>query len=384
MTRAGWEVSLKTFAACAGLYMATQFLSRRVAPVFVHPDFCWAAGFAMAQCIAVALLCFYLIAVRAYTRLRETLYDQIRPAIRDRVLTLAFEGESWAAGAPKRGPSRHVLEESIAQALITLKASGRDRLARFAVEQGFVREWEKRFLFGSNTTRKRAISLLALVSPFAGSGLVSLARHDRQTAVRVESYRALLMTDERGVDAVFRSVLRDSFHVRTLLADDLKRHASYLLANTVPEILARNETVEVARCFELLIAWKRALPSLRVGPWLSGEPDPLIWPLVLGLLPYAAPDDRVEEYLTAALNSDEPRVQCEAAHAAGSLKLERLIPQLCIAMGKSKQLALVAARALAEMGRAGERSLESMVTAADRTASLAAMEALERAAVRAA
>ncbi len=382
MTRDGWEVCSKTFLVCAGVYLAEQMISRHLEPRVHDPSFRRATAFTIVQAVAVVLLSLHLLALRAYARVRKSIYDQIRPAIRDRVMMLAFDGESWSSDVPTHGPARRVMEESIADALNTLKASGRDRVARFALEQGFVAEWVKSFSSGPKRDRKRTVSLLGLVSPVAGSTVLPIAVRDKQAAVRVEALRALTLGDQRGVDAIFRSTLRESLLVRALLVSDLKRHASYLLAKTIPALLEQATKAEAARCFEILIAWKRALPSFDIRPWLSDDPDPLLSPLILALLPYVSIDGPLENYLISALNSADLEVQCAAAKAAGSLKLQDLTPALSAALSENRRLALAAGTALAQMGEAGERRLEKIVAGSNQRAALVAMEALERATVR--
>lgn len=382
MTRDGWEVCIKTFLVCAAVYIVNQLVERQLAARIQDPGVRRAAAFAIVQAAAVVFLSFHLISNRAYTRVKENIYHQIRAAIRDRVLMLAFEGESWSSGVPTHGPARHVMEESVAHALTTLKSAGRDRVARFALEQGLVAEWVKTFSNGSKRDRKRTIPLLGLVSPVAGSTVLPLALRDKNAAVRIEAFRALTLGDRKDIDAVFRLVLRESLVVRALLAGDLKPHAPYLLANTIPALLIRASKFEVARCFEILIAWKRALPAFDIHPWLQGDPDPLLWPLVLALLPYAPVDDSVEEYVRSALNSGDLEVRCAAATAAGSLKLEHLIPALSATLSEDKRLALASATALARMGEAGERCLEEILVRGNRRAASFAMEALEHATVR--
>ncbi len=382
MTRDAAEVCSKTLAVCAALYFASYALDRHILYGIHDPAFRRGAAFAIVETAAAATLSFYLLGLRVYTQGKENLDEQIRPAIRDRVFTLAFEGESWPSGEPIRGPARRVVEENVGQALTSLKASGRDRVARFALEQGFIAEWVKAFLTGSKGDRKRAVALLGLVSPVAGSTILPVALQDQQPAVRVAAYRALILSDPCALDTTFRSVLKERLLVRALLVDDLKQHALYLLKHTIPALLERATVLEAARCFEILIGWKRALPAFDIHLWLSGDPDPLLWPLVLTLLPYVSIDDSVETYVVSALRSDDLEVRCAAANAAGHLKLERLIPVLLPCLSENKRLALASATAVAQMGEAGGRCLERIVVGSDRRAAAVAMEALERKTVR--
>jgi HEAT repeat protein len=404
------EVYSKALAAALGVYLVNRLAEKELARVIHDPVFCWAAAFASVQTAVILVLSFSLLASRTYARLKQNLHEQIRPAIRDRVLALAFEGESWSSVVPQGGPGRRVLEDSIAQTLASVKAAGRERVARFAVEHGFAAEWAKRLSSGSKGDRRWAIFLLGLIAPVAGNTVLLPALADEQATVRAEAYRALLVTGGRaGVDRVFRLLLEESLLMRALLADDLKRHAGYLLANTIPRVLQAGTVAEVTRCFEMLVAWKRAMPSLDVRPWLGGDQDPGVRRLALALLPYVVTDDSIAEHVAAALESADIDVQCAAAEAAGRLKLERLMPLLERAVAgnspeprgaaerqsdfqvstrhsfradEGKRLALASATAMAEMGEAGERTLERILMGPDRKAAAVAMEALEHITVR--
>lgn len=377
------EVYLKSVVVCIVLYVAIGGVDSGLQTKFHNRLLCWAAASAIVQTSAVLLLSAYLMALRICTRLKEGIYGQIRPAILDRVLALAFEGESWSSGVPKRGPARRTLEESVAHALNVLKGSARDRVARFADECGFVAEWVKAFSSHSHASRKRAMTLLALSSPDGLGKVLSNALEDKHAGVRREAFRSLLARGNgEEVESVFRFVLRESLLTRALLCDDLKRHAPYLLEDTVPSVLRKGSRVEIARCFEILISWKRALPSFNIRPWLSEHSDRLVWPLVLTLLPYVPVDHAVEEHLACALKAPEIEIRRAAAQAAGHLKLQRLIPELSSALSQDRRLAVASAMAIAHMGEPGERHLETIVIGSDQKAAAAAMEALEHITVK--
>jgi len=379
ITRAACEVYSKAFTVCVTAYLVILAAERLLHSVIPNETLRWATAFVIVQAVAIVALSLHLLVLRAYRQLKENIYEQIRPAIRDRVMALAFESESWSTGVPSRGVSRQVLEQSLAHALETLKASGRDRVARFALNRGFVAQWVKESSSRSKDVRKRAITLLGLTSPDAGKTALATAFHDRNPAVRIAACRAVLTSgDLAGAGDVFRLVLGESLLMRALLADDLKRRATYLLVNVIPPLLEKPPSLETARCFEMLIAWKRALPSFDIQPWLSGQRNQFLRPLVFGLLPYVPVDNSIEDRLASAIKSGELEAQCAAADAAGRLKRERLIPVLADALGREKRLALAAANAIAQMGEPGERYLEKIVVGPDRNAAAVALEALER------
>lgn len=384
MTRHAREVYAKAFAAVIAMYLANRLVESHLSSHIHERDFRWAIAFILVQGCVLIGLSTYLLALRAYGHAMRNIRDHIRPPIRDRVLALALEGESWPSNVPKRGPARQVLEESITDALMTLKASGRDRIAHFAVDHGFQLEWSRALGSRSQTERKRVASLLAGISAIGGKDALASALHDEYPAIRAIAYRGLLLLgDPADIDAVFLALINESFLVRSLLVNDLKRRAAYLLSNTIPRFLETASHVEAARCFEILIAWKTALPSLDIRPWTTPDSDHRLWPLVLALVPYVQTNDAVEDFVVSALNSDDEATRCAAADAAGHLKLERSIPLLSVALTKGKQIAVHAANALGQMGSAGQRRLEQIITASDRTAALFAMEALEHATVKA-
>ena len=326
--REAWAVYSKAFAVSLALYLANLLAERQFARVLQDRVLCWASAFATVQTAVIILLSVSLLLWRTYARLKENLHEQMRPAIRDRVLALAFEGESWSSPVPPNGPARQVLEESIAHTLTTVKAAGRDRVARFAIEHGFAAEWANALRSDSKAERRRAVALLGLISPVAGNAALFAGLDDGQSGVRAEAYRALLVAGEAlSVEQVFRSLLEDSLLMRALLADDLKRHAAYLLAHTIPPLLERATPREAARCFEILISWKRALPSFDVRHWVDRQDDSLA-PLLLALLPYVLTDESTDEYVSAALESTDIYLRIAGAAAAGRLQLTRPLPGL--------------------------------------------------------
>ena len=377
------EIYTKSLAVCVAIGLANIALEIYLPARIRERTFRWAVAFLATQGCAVACLSLYLLGRRAFGRLIDILHDHVRPPIRDRVLALVFAGESWSVNVPKHGPARRVLEGSVADALATLKASARDRIAQFAIEQGFQMDWIKAFSSRSPSERKRAISLLALISQVAGDTVLPASLDDKSAAVRAVAYRGLLILgNHEGVEKAFLSLMRESFLVRALLVNELKRHAPFLLVETIPRFLQAATRIEIVHCFELLVAWETALPSFDVHPWIAAGSDQGLWPFVLALLPYVETDDSINNFVLAAFRSDNLTVQCAAAKAAGRLQLESSIPLLSAALSGEKQLAVAAANAIAQMGERGQRKLEKIIAGQDRDAAAFAMEALERVTVK--
>jgi hypothetical protein len=211
-----------------------------------------------------------------------------------------------------------------------------------------------------------------------GDTLIRSTLHDRHPAIRTEAARALLVVGEpQTVDQVFRSVLLESALMRVLLSSPLKRHARYLLANTIPSVLAESRSPQATNCLEILAVWKLAIPALAIGPLLGQHRDGIVLSILIALLPYVTTEDSIEGHLLSALDSTDLEVQCAAARATGQLKLSRLMPELVRLLNQNARLAFVSATALAQMGAAGEQLLERIIAGPDRKAAAAAMEALE-------
>jgi len=383
VSREGWDVYAKSVSLCLAACLLNAALNRVLTPWIRDTPLRWATAFSALQVIAILCMTLYLLARRAYARFQDGLHEQIRPAIQERVMALALAGETWSTPVPKHGPSRHVLEACIARALAGLKDSGRDSLAKFALEQGFTKQWMKTFSSGNLAQRKRAVSLLGLVSPVAGETIIPQALADQHPAIRTAAARALLVSgNAASVDLVFRSVLAASLLTRALLSSDLKRHARHLLAHTVPAVLAENAHANTRNTLEMLAVWGKAMPSLDIEALLTRQGDQLIIPL-LALLPYVAVEDSIEVHILDALKSPDIQLQCAAARSAGRLQLNRVLPALLQALSQNRWLAVSSAAAITQMGTEGLRALESVIRGTDRLAAAAAMEALETMTVKA-
>ena len=372
------NVYFKTACCCVAAGLLNLALDRLFTPWIHDRVFRVASAFSLLQLAAIACIAVYLFSRRAYNRHQEAIHEQIRPAIQERVMALALAGEAWSTPVPKRGPARLVLEQCLAHALVSLKDSGRDRLIQFACQHGFAKQWLQAFSSGSAEQRKRAVALIGLVAPKEGSKIIQSALQDEHPAVRTEAARALLVTGNRtDVDRVFRSVLREPRLNRALLTSDMKRHAGYLLAHTIPAVIAESHKSDVQSCLEILTVWKLANPGLDIARLLDKHCDGFVLPLVVELLPYVAVEDSMEDRLGSALESTHLEVQCAAARATGQLKLQRLIPALVQLLHQNGRLAVTAATALGQMGAQGARHLETIVRGTDRRAAAVAMEALE-------
>jgi len=359
--------------------LATFALTHHFTPHFPDSTLRLALSFSLVQLAATITLALYLIAQRSCTRFQKNIHDQLRPALQENITALAFSGQAWPTAIPKQGPARQVLEECLSVALSGLRDSNRDRLAQFAWDQGFARQWQHACSARNSSHRKHAIALLAAVARPETQALMEKALTDPDPAIRTEAARALLAAaDPATVDRIFRAVLTESLLIRVLLTADLKRHARFLLSETIPAVLADSTSQQIVHCLEILSAWKLAIPGFDIAPLLNRLEH---LPLVVALLPYVQVPDTVEDHLRSALETPDLEVRCAAAHAAGQLKLNALLPTLLPLLNLNARLAAASAQALAQMGPEGERHLHAVLASGDRKASAAAMEALETLAV---
>jgi len=359
--------------------VATAALNHNFTSHFADSTLRLALAFSLVQIAATLALALYLIAQRSYTRFQKNIADQLRPALQENITALAFSGQAWPVAVPKQRLARRVLEECLSVALSGLRDSGRERLSQFAWDQGFARQWQRDYRVSDPVQRKRSLALLAAVSRAESHAVMQEALQDADPAIRTEAARALLAAgDAATADRVFRAVLNESLLVRVLLTADLKRHARFLLSETIPAVLAESPSAQIVHCLEILSAWKLAIPGFDIAPLLERLEH---LPLVVALLPYVQVPEAVEEHLRLALEKPDIEVRCAAAHAAGQLKLHALLPTLLPLLNLNARLAAASARALAQMGPEGERHLHAVLAAGERKASAAALEALETLAV---
>ncbi len=371
------EVYAKAFSVCLATFLVTELVEGRTSRVQAFP-LRWAYAFTAVQGVTMLFMGLYLVIQRGFAQWREARYDRIRPAVREQVLSMAFEGAAGTDRLLDNRQSRRVLEESVIAALSTLKSTGRDRIGRFAMEQGFATAWLKSFSSRSSRVRRRAISLLGLISPVAGATVLPIALHDRDLAVRTEACRALLIFGERaGVDQVFRLAVRESLLTRALLTDDLRPFAAILLADTVPTLLQTGSFEEIRNCFQILTSWNRALPQLDLGPWLA-DTDTRWTRELLALIPFVAIESEGEEFLHVALHSTDRAIQCAALQTVGQVGSAAFLPSLQLLLGDDKLLSWHAAQAIAHCGAEGKSLLEHTVTTGSRAGAGVALEALER------
>ncbi len=383
--RGKWSVYGKAALVCVAAFLANMLLARFLLPFIRDATLRWAAALSLVQVLAVAVIAAYLVSRRLYHRFEKNLHHQIRPAIEERVMALALDGEVWSTSVPSRGPARRVLENCLAHALAAFKETSRDRVARFALEHSFVAQWERTARLSKNVeARGRALFLLGLVSRLAGDAVICDALSDSSPAIRTAAADALLVNGEPdAINRVFRCALGESLLTRSLLAGDLKRYARHLLATTVPALLAETANPDTIRCLEIVATWKLAMPGIDIAPLLAVHGGKPVLPLVVALLPYVEVNDEIENYLLSAIDDADQQVQCAAARAIGELKLSRMIPALARALNQSSVLALVAAQSLARMGEPGTHQLAATISGPDRRAAAVALEALEHASVAA-
>jgi hypothetical protein len=374
-----WDVYAKSALVFLLGALATLALNHQFTQRLPDSTLRLALAFSLIQVSATLALAVYLIAQRFCSRFYQNICAQLRPALQENVSALAFGGQSWPGTVPKQGLARQVLEDCLAVALSGLRDSPRDRLSQFAWDQGFARQWQQSCHSPSLSRRKRAIASLCSVIRTESAAVMRNALADPDPTIRAEAARALLACgDPETVGQIFRFVLAESLLVRVLLAASLKRHARFLLSDVIPAVLTAAQGPATVHCLEILSAWKLAIPGFDITPLLEQTHH---LPLVVALLPYVPVPETVEDHLRAALEKSDLDSRCAAAHAAGQLKLQNLLPCLLPLLSLNARLAAASAQAIAQMGPEGQNRLQAVLSSQDRKASAAALEALETLAV---
>jgi hypothetical protein len=374
-------VYTKSFLFCVCACLPMLALYELLAGRCPDPVLRFATAFSVLQFATVIGLAVYLVVRRGFARYQRHVWEQLYPALEERLMTLAATGEKWHGRVPKRGTARQVLNECVGHALTTLKKSPRDRVVRFAVKEGFDVNWTKDCSESDAAQRIQAFEHLGMIGKPVDEQVLS-AFESGSPAMRTAAARALLLAGKPAdVERVFLTVLSETLLTRVLLAAELKRHASYLMAATIPAVLAGDNQTEIANCLELLASWQVALPLLDTVGLIKLPCEGRLRLRVLEILPYAPVEDAVEKFLLEQLASGDAELRGAAAVTAGRLSLNGLIPALSGLLGAEKRVGSASAAALADMGIPGRRQLETAVSGRDRRAAAAATEALEMTAV---
>jgi len=265
----------------------------------------------------------------------------------------------------------------------TLGGSARDRLCDLALEYSLVHDWCGEAGSKDLSVRRTAYARLSFVCAYepcrrVAGDLLLEALGDGDAEVRLAAARALAQSgtiDELG--QVFRLAVSQSLLTRILLAEDLRRHATELCAQAVPEVLDGDNPRLTIAALQILLAWERALPLSNLHRLLdSGNREVRLEALRLAKLVPLTPESR--SAMLRFLREGDEDESTLAALTAGRLRLQEALPLLarCLRTGNS-ELAATAASALAEMPPKGWQTLQQIAGGND-TAAIIAEAALDR------
>jgi HEAT repeat protein len=261
--------------------------------------------------------------------------------------------------------------------------SARDRLCDLTLELTLVHDWCNDAASKDRWVRRKAYTRLSFVCAYepcrrVAGDLLMQALKDADPEVRLPAARALVQSgtiEELG--QVFRLAVSQSLLIRILLSEDLRRHATDLCTQVVPEVLAGNNPAQTVAALQILVAWERALPLPDLHKLLeSNSREVRLEALRLAKLVPLTPENR--SALLRLLREGDEEENTLAALTAGRLRLQEALPALarCLRTGTS-ELAAIAASALSEMPPKGWQTLQQIASGGD-TAAIIAAAALDR------
>jgi hypothetical protein len=279
--------------------------------------------------------------------------------------------------------NRAELVDSLLEFHGAVGGSARDRLCDLALELSLVHDWCHEAASKDRLVRRKAYSRLSFVCAYepcrrvAGDLLIQ-ALQDADPEVRLPAARALVQSgtiEELG--QVFRLAISQSLLIRILLSEDLRRHATELCAQAIPEVLYGDDPRQTVAALQILLAWERALPLENLHRLLESHNREIrLEALRLAKLVPLSTENR--SALLRFLREGDEEENTIAALTAGRLRLQEALPALarCLRTGTS-ELAGIAASALAEMPPKGWQTLQQIAGGEDSAAIIAAA-ALDR------
>jgi hypothetical protein len=265
----------------------------------------------------------------------------------------------------------------------TVGGSARDRLCDLALELSLVYDWCRDAGSKDQLVRRKAYTRLSFVCAYepcrrVAGDLLLQALKDADPEVRLPAARALVQSGTIAeLGQVFRLAVSQSLLIRILLSEDLRRHATELCAQAIPQVLAGDNSTQTAAALQILVAWERALPLSDLHKLLeSNNREVRLEALRLAKLVPLTPQNR--SALLRFLREGDEEENTLAALTAARLRLQEALPSLarCLRTGTS-ELAGIAASALAEMPPKGWQTLQQIAGGTD-SAALIAAAALDR------
>jgi HEAT repeat protein len=261
--------------------------------------------------------------------------------------------------------------------------SARDRLCALTLELGLVHDWCRDAASKDQMTRRQAYARLSFGCAYepcrhVAGDLLQQALQDADPEVRLSAARALVQSETiNELGQVFRLAVSQSLLIRILLSEDLRRHATKLCEQVIPEVLKGDNQRHTVAVLQILIAWERALPLENMHTLLeSTNREIRLEALRLAKLVPLTPENR--SALLRFLREGDEEENTLAALTAGWLRLQEALPSLarCLRTGTS-ELAGTAASALAEMPPKGWQTLQQIAAGED-SAAIIAGAALDR------
>jgi hypothetical protein len=141
----------------------------------------------------------------------------------------------------------------------TVGGSARDRLCDLALEFALVHDWCEDANSKDRLVRRKAYVRLSFVCAYepcrrVAGDLLLQALQDADPEVRLASARALVQSGTiEDLGSVFRLAVSQTLLIRLLLAGDLRRHATELCAQAVPDILAGDNSQQMVAALQFLV-----------------------------------------------------------------------------------------------------------------------------------
>jgi HEAT repeat protein len=326
------------------------------------------------------------VAFRAHFRQEELAASlHIRPILHSALADYLAGGCDDSVFRRHLARHRADVAESILLFQGTVSGSPRDRLARLAIDLGFLKQWCDEARARDVVRRRGAVSRLAFACVYepsreAAARVLHAALHDPDAEVRLSACRGLIQTGEPAeIEQAFAFALREALLARIVLAEDLRPHAAALAAGPARDAIHAAGPRPVRAALEILVAWERAvrLDELRQ---LLDHRDPEIRKLAFRLAAFVTVNFESRLALIRALEDRDPAIRELAIIAIGRQKMTEALAELTLCLRREEiDLARRAAAALAGMPPHGWHALEEFVSGSNPVAAIAAREALARA-----
>jgi HEAT repeat protein len=315
---------------------------------------------------------------------KETASAAVLPEIREALVDYVSGSKNQAVLRAFATQRRADFSNAILAFQGALSGSTLDLLCGLTIEFSLINDWMDEARSRDVVERRAAFTKLAFMAAsepcrrILGDLLVNAAK-DPDPEIRIAVCRGLVHSDDPDViDFIFEAAISETPLVRTLLAENLRRHATRLVERTIPEALHSEDLKRVIAALEMVLAWERALPLGDMTEFLRHR-DRRIRLLALRLAGMSPQSAESRAGVLDALQDPDPDIAEIAAVSAGRMVLLDAMPSLArlLRVGPAK-VARAAAAALAEMPPRGLQALEELRMSSNSFTAAAAGEALAR------